>query len=156
MAAEIIPIQEWLQSFRGAADELARTSLRFDRNPAAAGEGEGEPGAYIAILSPNNAVHLGLSAKPDQCRALARALLGLRQDETLSETDVFDGPVQRVSPEANVGDSTRFSSAASSDALGVATTSVPSGSSTASSVSDASAGSLDTTRSSAPSAGRIA
>jgi len=91
MAAEIIPIQEWLQSLRGAADELARGSLRFDRTPAAAEAGEGEPGAYIAILSPNNAVHLGLSARPDQCRALARALLGLRHDETLSETDVVDG-----------------------------------------------------------------
>jgi len=95
MSHEIIPIQEWLKTFRGAADDLARTSLRFDPG-APAGKAtkpaeSGEPGAYIAILSPNNAVHLGLSAGHGQCRALARALLGLRHDEELSESDVVDG-----------------------------------------------------------------
>ncbi len=91
MKPKVIPIEEWLQSFRGAADELARASLRFDPGAATAREAEdGEPGAYIAVLSPNNAVHLGLSAKPAQCRALARALLGLRRDEALSEADVVD------------------------------------------------------------------
>ena len=73
MSHEIIPIQEWLKTFRGAADDLARTSLRFDpaspaAKPSPAPDG-GEPGAYIAVLSPNNAVHLGLSASPVQCRA---------------------------------------------------------------------------------------
>jgi hypothetical protein len=95
MSHEIIPIQEWLKTFRGAADDLARTSLRFDpaspaAKPSPAPDG-GEPGAYIAVLSPNNAVHLGLSASPVQCRALARALLGLRHEEELSEADVMDG-----------------------------------------------------------------
>jgi hypothetical protein len=94
MKAKVIPIEEWLKTFRGAADELARTSLRFD--PVAAGTPapkepeDGEPGAYIAVLSPNNAIHLGLSAKPAQCRALARALLGLRRDESISDADVVD------------------------------------------------------------------
>lgn len=104
MSQEIIPIQEWMKTFRGAADDLARNSLRFDpasssskpAKPAKAARATppaepGEPGAYIAILSPNNAVHLGLSAGPVQCRALARALLGLRHDEELSESDVVDG-----------------------------------------------------------------
>ena len=92
MAAKIIPIQEWLTTFRTAADEFARTSLRFDPNPAPARPAEsGEPGAYIAVLSPHNAVHLGISATPAECRALARALLGLRHDEPLSEHDAVDG-----------------------------------------------------------------
>lgn len=106
MSHDIIPMQEWLKSFRGAADDLARTSLRFDPQlPAKKGtkasekaaqktaqaDGDGEPGAYIAILSPNNAVHLGLSAGPTQCRALARALLGLRHDEDITESDMVDG-----------------------------------------------------------------
>ena len=110
---KVIPFQEWLVTVRGAADELARTSLRFD--PGAAGAAgaagaraakaagsapkvepkpsaeDGEPGAYIAVLSPNNAVHLGISARPAQCRALARALLGLRHDEAISESDMEDG-----------------------------------------------------------------
>jgi hypothetical protein len=92
MTPKVIPIDEWLKTFRGAADELARTSLRFDAgSPAAKDAEDGEPGAYIAVLSPNNAVHLGLSASPAHCRALARALLGLRRDEALSEADVVDG-----------------------------------------------------------------
>jgi hypothetical protein len=98
MSQEIIPIQEWMKTFRGAADDLARTSLRFDPSSSSSKPTKpakpvepGEPGAYIAILSPNNAVHLGLSAGPVQCRALARALLGLRHDEELSESDVVDG-----------------------------------------------------------------
>ena len=92
MKARVIPIKEWLHTFRGAADELARASLRFDPKAAGAGSDEpGEPGAYIAVLSANNAVHLGLSARPEQCRALARALLGLRNDEPVAEHDVVDG-----------------------------------------------------------------
>jgi hypothetical protein len=92
MSHKVIPMQEWLTSFRGAADDLARTSLRFDpKAPAPKSVEPGEPGAYIAVLSPNNAVHLGLSAGPGQCRALARALLGLRHDEELSESDMVDG-----------------------------------------------------------------
>jgi hypothetical protein len=94
MAAKIIPIQEWLTTFRSAADEMARSSLRFDPSPAPAkahAQESGEPGAYIAILSEHNAVHLGISAPPAECRALARALLGLRHDEPLSDRDAIDG-----------------------------------------------------------------
>lgn len=99
MKARVIPIQDWLKTFRGAADDLAKGSLRFDPKAAptqaAPGKGAdpdpGEPGAYIAVLSANNAVHLGLSARPEQCRALARALLGLRGDEPVAERDVVDG-----------------------------------------------------------------
>jgi len=88
----VIPIEEWLDTLRAASDELAKHSLRFDvqGQPAAADE-PGEPGAYIAVLSPHNAVHLGLSATPARCRALARALLGMRHTEPLSERDVVDG-----------------------------------------------------------------
>ena len=93
--AKVIPIDEWLQVFRASTLELASSMLRFDAPAAAAKsakpEEPGEPGAYIAILSPHNAVHLGLSARPANCRALARALLGLRTDQAVSEHDVVDG-----------------------------------------------------------------
>ena len=88
----VIPLEEWLKTLRAASDELAKHSLRFDpQSTAGTPEEPGEPGAYIAILSPHNAVHLGLSATPARCRALARALLGLRHSEPLSEHDVVDG-----------------------------------------------------------------
>jgi hypothetical protein len=90
--AKVIPIQEWLETLRVATADLAKSSLRFDPLPTPATPDEtGEPGAYIAILSPHNAVHFGLSATPAQCRALARALLGLRHTEKLTEHDVVDG-----------------------------------------------------------------
>jgi len=70
----VIPIEEWLSTFRAASDELAKHSLRFD-----------------AQALPAGAVHLGLSASPARCRALARALLGMHHTEPLSDRDVVDG-----------------------------------------------------------------
>jgi len=92
MAAKVIPIKEWLTTFRAAAEELAKASLRFDPNsPIVHDETPSPSGAYIAILSEKNSVHLGLCASPSQCRALARGLLGIRHGEELSDRDVVDG-----------------------------------------------------------------
>jgi len=88
----VIPIEEWLATLRAASDELAKHSLKFDpQAPHGATDEPGEPGAYIAVLSTHHAVHLGLSATPERCRALARALLGMHHTEPLSERDVVDG-----------------------------------------------------------------
>jgi hypothetical protein len=91
MSRDTIPLQEWLTSFRDAATEFARGSMRFDARTAPAPDEGTQPGAYIAILSEQNSIHLGLSASTAGLHALARGLLGLRQDETLSERDVVDG-----------------------------------------------------------------
>ena len=87
-----LPIGTWLDAFRQSADDLARVSLRFDPNsmPDEIDDGA-RPGAYIAILGAHDSVHLGLTASPAHCRALARGLLGLRQAEPLSDKDVIDG-----------------------------------------------------------------
>jgi hypothetical protein len=95
MSRDTIPIQEWLASFQDAATEFARGSMRFDTRvaaaAAAASDDSARPGAYIAILSDQNSIHLGLSASTASLHALARGLLGLRLDEALSERDVVDG-----------------------------------------------------------------
>jgi hypothetical protein len=95
MSRDTIPIQEWLASFQDAATEFARNSMRFDTRiapvAAAAADESARPGAYIAILSDQNSIHLGLSASTAGLHALARGLLGLRQDEALGERDVVDG-----------------------------------------------------------------
>ena len=116
MSSKTIPIGEWLSSLRGAADDLLRTSLRFEQGgddasakgrakagaaKAAAGKKKktesapepaaGQHGAYIAVLGEANAMHLGLTTSPDGCRALARGLLGMRSSEELSEQDAVDG-----------------------------------------------------------------
>lgn len=91
MESRVIPIQDWLDTFRGAADDFARMSLRFD-SKAPAGEDNGErPGAYIAILSESESVHLGLCMSPHDGHVLARALLGLGSRDSLTEKDMVDG-----------------------------------------------------------------
>jgi len=115
MSSKSIPIAEWLASLRVAANDLLRTSLRFEQTGAAAAErGRGkrtsakaapakkkpdakrapaaeQHGAYIAVLGEANAMHLGITTSPEGCRALARGLLGMRADEELSEHDAVDG-----------------------------------------------------------------
>ena len=87
-----LPIGSWLEAFRHAAADLARISLRFDPRPLPEEADDlTRPGAYIAILGEHDSVHLGLTASPAHCRALARGLLGLRHDEVLAEKDVIDG-----------------------------------------------------------------
>jgi hypothetical protein len=49
------------------------------------------PGAYIAILSEENSVHLGFSSTPQGCRTLARGFLGMRGDDPIDDADVVDG-----------------------------------------------------------------
>lgn len=95
MSRNSIPLQEWLATFQDAASEFAKGSMRFDTRgasaPAAAPDDGARPGAYIAILSDKNSIHLGLTATTPALHALARGLLGLRADEALGEKDVVDG-----------------------------------------------------------------
>ena len=90
---KVIPIQEWLDCFRQATQELASGTLRFDASPAASArnDSDGRPGAYIALLGKSDSMHLGLSASPEACRAIARGLLGMRREAELSDQDVMDG-----------------------------------------------------------------
>lgn len=93
MAAKVIPIQEWLETFREVAGEISKSSLRFDSTklPPEAKDVTHRPGAYIALLSDENSVHLGFSASPQGCRALARGFLAMRTGQDLSDDDVVDG-----------------------------------------------------------------
>lgn len=91
MESGMIPIQDWIETFRSAAEEFSRGSLRFDSKPNAVIDSGDRPGAYIAILSETESVHLGLCLSPEDCHVLARALLGMGAHETLSETDMVDG-----------------------------------------------------------------
>ncbi len=94
MAAKVIEIKEWLDCFKEATDELATSSLRFDGSPAREIPGKGEqanPGTYIAILTDTSSMHLGITSTPNGVRALARGLLGLRQDQEMSDQEAVDG-----------------------------------------------------------------
>ncbi len=91
MESRVIPIQDWLDTFRGAADDFAQGSRRFENKPTPAKDTGERPGAYIAILSESESIHLGLCMSSQECYLLARALLGMGSHDTLSEKDMVDG-----------------------------------------------------------------
>lgn len=91
MSRDTIPLHEWLKAFEAAAAEFAAGSMRFDLRADLAADEIARPGAYIAILSERNSIHLGLSTTSAGLHALARGLLGLRASEELSEREVVDG-----------------------------------------------------------------
>lgn len=91
---KVVPIEEWLESFRQATTELASGTLRFDTSsasPSSKKSAEPRPGAYIALLGKTDSMHLGISATTEGCRAIARGLMSMRTESQLSDQDVMDG-----------------------------------------------------------------
>ncbi len=93
MKTATIGVQEWLECFQELALAFASGSLRFDSGaaPDRAPAGGPRPAAYIAVLGESNSIHLGLSTTMQGCHTLARALMGMRQKDSLPEADVVDG-----------------------------------------------------------------
>lgn len=95
MSTATIELKEWLEALTEVIRDYAGRSLRFDGTPAATainGNGaEAQPAAYVAILGERCSMHLGISASMDGCRALVRALLGVRQKDPIADTEVVDG-----------------------------------------------------------------
>lgn len=91
MHRDSIPLDEWLKAFQEAAAEFAAGSMRFDARTVLSGDEIATPGAYIAILSDHNSIHLGLSSTTAGLHALARGLVGIRASENFGERDVVDG-----------------------------------------------------------------
>lgn len=93
MSTATIELKDWLEALTEVIRDYAARSLRFDGTPAASnGAGpESEPAAYVAILGERCSMHLGISASMEGCRALVRALLGMRQKDPITDTEVVDG-----------------------------------------------------------------
>jgi hypothetical protein len=86
-------MKDWMDVFRGATQEVAKSALRFDgAGPAAPAVKEpGAPyGAFIAIAADSASMHLGLSTTQEGCRALARSLLGMRTAVAITDEEVGD------------------------------------------------------------------
>lgn len=86
-------IDEWLERFETEAREYASHHLRFDPRAATprADPGAAQGAVYVAVLSDRTSIHLGLSTSRQACGTLARALLGARQSQDLSEAEIIDG-----------------------------------------------------------------
>lgn len=94
MSTATIELKDWLEALTEVIRDYAGRSLRFDGTPAAANgdaAAETQPAAYVAILGERCSMHLGISASMDGCRALVRALLGIRQKDPITDTEVVDG-----------------------------------------------------------------
>lgn len=95
MSTATIELKDWLEALTEVVRDYAGRSLRFDGTPVASGNGDGaaavQPAAYVAILGERCSMHLGISASMDGCRALVRALLGMRQKDPITDTEVVDG-----------------------------------------------------------------
>jgi hypothetical protein len=100
-----IGMQEWMEYFRQATQEVVATALKFEspartekgakaaprtKEPATAKGDPSRPGAYIAILAEGASVHLGITATPEGCRAMARSLLGLHPSQDLTDQETGD------------------------------------------------------------------
>lgn len=96
MSTATIELKDWLEALTEVVRDYAGRSLRFDGTPVeTSGNGNGssepQPAAYVAILGERCSMHLGISASMDGCRALVRALLGVRQKDPITDTEVVDG-----------------------------------------------------------------
>lgn len=95
MSTATIELKDWLEALTEVVRDYAGRSLRFDGTPVASANGDGagsvQPAAYVAILGERCSMHLGISASMDGCRALVRALLGMRQKDPITDTEVVDG-----------------------------------------------------------------
>jgi hypothetical protein len=100
-----IGMQEWMEYFKQATQEVVATALKFEararaekgakaapRGKAGAPEKDDtpRPGAYIAIMAEGASVHLGLTATVEGCRALALSLLGLHPTQDLTDRETGD------------------------------------------------------------------
>ena len=93
MSRERIGLEEWIEQMKSVTQELARGALHFDiarpvRLPAAKKE---VVGSYISVLSAFDSMHLGVLSSSAGCRAIARGLLRVPADESLSDSEVVDG-----------------------------------------------------------------
>lgn len=94
MSTTTIDLHEWLSCLTDVATDFAANHLRFESGAAPetpAASGGPSPAVYVAILGERNSMHLGLSTGAAGCQTLARAFLGLRGRDALSDREVVDG-----------------------------------------------------------------
>lgn len=95
MSTATIELKDWLEALTEVVRDYAGRSLRFDGTPLVSANGDGasdvQPAAYVAILGERCSMHLGIASSMDGCRALVRALLGMRQRDSITDTEVVDG-----------------------------------------------------------------
>ncbi len=94
MSSNGISIRDWLDSMVEAMNELAPTTLGFDDVEVKEIKEVfpvGMSGAYIALVSMDSSLQIGLVSEPKGCETLALSLMGMEPgEEELSEQDIAD------------------------------------------------------------------
>lgn len=94
MSETVIPLQRWTEAVTSALSEVAASSLGVETTVE--GVDLASPanlcGSLVALVSGRNVVCVGFSSKPEGCRQIAGAMLGLDAGdlEGLSHDDVRD------------------------------------------------------------------
>ena len=93
MSIATIDLNDWLEALKDVIRDYAARSLRFDGPPQVENgtAADTPPAAYVAILGDRCSMHLGISSTMGGCRALVRALLGMRQRDEITDAEVVDG-----------------------------------------------------------------
>lgn len=89
-----LPLSDWMDALIAAADELATETLGMEEGSVFATETSLVPvvsGAFIALVSPERGVEVGICASAENCVKLAGAFLGLDPaEDELSPGDLDD------------------------------------------------------------------
>lgn len=89
-----VPLQDWMAAAIEATLEMSGAVLGFEGSASETPpppESRQYPGAYIGLNAPNEAVQVGVVAKPESLQALAKAMLGMApEDEDLPSSDMAD------------------------------------------------------------------
>ncbi|MGE5175996.1 MAG: chemotaxis protein CheX [Hyphomicrobiales bacterium] len=93
MSTTTIDLGEWLACLQDVLRDYAAKHLRFEAATAAspAPSTGPQPAAYVAIVGNDGSMYLGLASSMEGCRTLARAFLGLRQRDPLTDREAGDG-----------------------------------------------------------------
>ena len=92
-AVVIDSLETWNDAAFEALEELVESVLGweiFSKGEARLEAPPKEPGAFITLISDQNAVQVGITASINGCGSIARALMCSEEDETLSTSDMID------------------------------------------------------------------
>jgi Chemotaxis phosphatase CheX len=94
MEPPVKQLNDWLEAMKKSASEFAQTTLGL---PGIVVSPESDSlswedtiGAYVPWVSDDQSVQIGLITTPENCYQLARSLLGLTENDELTEEDMAD------------------------------------------------------------------
>lgn len=92
-AMSVVQLDVWLRAVEAGLRDLARDGMGYDHLEIISHGTEipqDMPGAFIPLLAPEESVQVGLVSTVEGGRSMARALLQMKPDEEISQSDLTD------------------------------------------------------------------